>query len=415
MNQQQVNIGTCDSRYQPWKVIEKKEANPELPDIIFVTIDALRQDQTSLYDTKIPYTPELLKLAQNAVVFDQAYSPSVSTRQSIKGIFTGVYSSLSISPSAKRWALSIDDQQETLAHYLQSAGYYTTALITAKGTFNSQGRALLGFDEIDVSLHWTYKNLKYVNPYQIDKIIGHFSNPQRRPHFLWTHILDSHQPYAVSPLLPKIGESKTALYHTVVSQIDQNLKRLIDFVQSPERKNRTWLIITADHGQSFNEHGQGAHIHGFSTYQEEIHVPLLIYGPNTKGMRIKTPVQLIDLFPTIFEMVGLPTPQFSCGQSLMPLIRGDEMIPSTLLQRGIWVEQHSDHSRQERSAAYLWNDYKLVFSTNAQKIELFHLPTDPKEKNDLSLKNPEIFEQIKKKCIDDMSSKKIEIQPYMSW
>jgi arylsulfatase A-like enzyme len=417
MNQQQLNLGTCDVNFPAWPVTEMKSPDPSLPDIIFITVDALRWDHTSLAQYYRDTTPNLARLAKESVVFEKAFSPATSTRQSIKAIFTGVYSSLTQSPPAKRWALSLDPKQETLAHYLQSAGYYTTALITAKGTFASQKRALFGFDQVDLSLHWAYKNLKYVVPYQVDQMIGLMSNPQKRPHFIWTHILDSHQPYALSPHAFKFGTSKTDLYDSVLHQVDENLKRIIDFVLSEERRHRTWLIISADHGQSLNEHQQGKHIHGFSTHAEEIHVPLIIYGPNTKGMRIKTPVQLVDLFPTLFQIAGLKTPEFSCGDSLMPFLSGSSptSIPEKFQTRSLWVEQHSDSSRLERSAAFFWQNYKLNFSPNQKSIQLYDWQKDPKEVNDLSAENPKLFEEIKQKCITEMAKKKIDIQPYMTW
>jgi arylsulfatase A-like enzyme len=418
MNQQQLNLGTCDTNFPAWPVTHLKSPDPNLPDIIFITVDALRWDHTSLSGYYRDTTPNLARLAKQAVVFENAFSPATSTRQSIKAIFTGVYSSLTNSPPAKRWALSLDSKQETLAHYLQSAGFYTTALVTAKGTFASQKRALYGFDQVDLSLHWAYKNLKYVAPYQVDQLIGLMSNPQRRPHFIWTHILDSHQPYALSPHSFKFGTSKNDLYDSVLYQIDENLKRVIDFVLSEERKHRTWLIISADHGQSLNEHQQGKHIHGFSTHAEEIHVPLIIYGPTTQGMRIKTPVQLIDLFPTLFEISGLETPKFSCGDSLMPFLdqKSDSANAMAKFQnRSLWVEQHSDSSRIERSAAFFWQNYKLNFSPTKKTIQLYDWQNDPKETKDLSAEKPQLFEEIKQKCITEMGHKKIDLQPYLSW
>jgi len=281
------------------------------------------------------------------VVFTQAYSPSSSTRQTIRALFTGVYPSLSPAPSTRRWSLSLRDKQATLAERLATTGYHTFAVVGARGTFMSHKNALRGFMNVDLLPAKVWEVQHHAAPAHVERIISHLSDPTAPPAFIWTHMLDTHQHYAPGPHAQRF-EGPHKRYKSALHSVDAALGRLLDFALSPTRRHRTVVIFTADHGQSFGEWGVRAHLHGTTTSAPETHVPLVVWAPQARPQRREEPVSLLDLYPTVLRLAGLPAPAWSCGADLGPaLFEGAPPSP-----RGLFLEQAPDHS--EEHLAFSW-------------------------------------------------------------
>jgi len=131
------------------------------------------------------------------------------------------------------------------------------------------------------------------------------------------------------------------------------------------------VIVTSDHGEELFDHGWCGHRH--SLYQELIHVPLVIRLPGKAkaGTVIDTPVSLIDLYPTILDLLHLEIPQKLSGMSLVPLIQGDK-LPS----RPLFLEVNNRGGEERAMVDYPW---KIVLNLTKKSTALYNLESDPKE------------------------------------
>ena len=169
--------------------------------------------------------------------------------------------------------------------------------------------------------------------------IGWHAHLRKRPWIVYMHLMQVHYPYGdtrgqhlmpnedlntappdLDPGMdPKTMASYIEAYDADIPYTDGCIGRIIDDLQRRGDLNRTVIVITADHGEEFGEHG--AMGHGKSFHREVTHVPLLIFVPYLKGSRwITTPAHQIDLLPTLLALAGLPADSHLSGQNLGKLI-----------------------------------------------------------------------------------------------
>jgi arylsulfatase A-like enzyme len=143
----------------------------------------------------------------------------------------------------------------------------------------------------------------------------------------------------------------------------------------------TLLIIISDHGEEFLEHGRLGH--RFTLYQELLHVPFVIRLPGRAraGTVIDTPVSILDLVPTVLDLIGEPIPDGLSGVSLKPLIEGGTIPP-----RPLYAEVKNRTGETKSITEYPW---KLIFTIEDDVVELYDLDADPGELNDLSDSEPD--------------------------
>jgi len=369
------------------------KAAESAPDVIFVTVDALRWDHTTMGSYRRNTTPKLARAVRHGAVFSRAFTPATSTRQTFRALFSGLHPSL-IAPSKAgtgtgKWGLSFAKGQPAMAVYLREAGFETTAIIGDGYAFKKRNRGLRGFQTIDETT--TKAQRRHMAALQVDRVISALSTPRVSPRFVWTHIMAPHQPYQRGPhpkrwRKPQKYDDRAMnqdRYDAAIHYVDGELSRLIDFVRGPTRRSRTLLIVAADHGQAFKEHGK--RLHGQTVYNEESHVPLMVWGKGVKRRRIDTPVSLLDVFPTIFEAVGLPALDGACGQSLWPGLRGKGKQGP----RDVYIEAVPDDVRDYFQAGLVRGHFKLVVKPQSGVRELYNLKMDRSESNDLAESEPE--------------------------
>ncbi len=163
-----------------------------------------------------------------------------------------------------------------------------------------------------------------------------------------------------------------ALYDEKINELDENLKKLFELVQSPKYSKNTILIITADHGEEFMEHGHLYHAENLFTTSTR--VPLIIHIPGAKAKTIKEYVQGIDIYPTILSLLGLKPKSHIEGIDLTGVI-GDAVNANTnkyLL------------SEFEGKIGIQMQNWRFYYDANSKKpVDLYNLTTDPKEKTNL--------------------------------
>jgi arylsulfatase A-like enzyme len=201
-----------------------------------------------------------------------------------------------------------------------------------------------------------------------------------------------HQPYSVGTPSP-YGKDDIDLYDWAIHFVDGELGRLLQALKDADRLANTYVIVAADHGQAFGEHGN--RLHGITVYQEETRIPLLVWGPGVRPGTRKQPVSLLDLFPTILELGGAMAAPSACGASLRSWLEDPARAPT----RALYLEQIPD-TRRYFQVGYVQGEHKLVITPPEGAIELFDLRADPRELHDLSGQNPKLTDRMVEALIE---------------
>jgi arylsulfatase A-like enzyme len=156
----------------------------------------------------------------------------------------------------------------------------------------------------------------------VDAAIRFLTEAGDAPTFLLLHLFDPHREYAPPAEFRRFGADPIDLYDGEIAYTDHQLGRLLDRLRAGGRWARTVVLVTADHGEEFGEHGTFEH--GASVYQPLMRVPLVLRVPG-RGPGVVTGVaRLIDVGPTLRELTGLPADPDAQGESLVPLLDGKE-------------------------------------------------------------------------------------------
>jgi arylsulfatase A-like enzyme len=167
--------------------------------------------------------------------------------------------------------------------------------------------------------------------------------------------------------------------------VDAQLGRLLDGLEARGRLGDSLVMLVADHGEEFFDHG--GFEHGHSVFQELLRVPLVAWGPGVRPARIEAPVSIADVFPTVLEALGIPVEPGVAGRSLWGLLRGGAVPPERSL-----VAEALLHKR-ERKALIRW-PHKLVFEPSSGRSQLFDLAADPAETRDLAESEPGLRQEL---------------------
>jgi arylsulfatase A-like enzyme len=353
-------------------------------------------------------------LAAEGTRFKRAHAVTSWTLPSHASIFTGLY------PAAHRvvaYQHRLDDSHTTLAEVLAGEGYQTAAVVS--GPFLRSIHNLdQGFELYDQSASNPGGNQAahgdITNP-SVSAILQRFLREWRdpeRPFFLFVYVWDVHFDYIPPPpydtaFLPPdaepvdlrdydlrdevhaaLGEDQMAYvvanYDGEIAAADALLGEMFALLQGLDLWEDTAVIVTADHGEEFFEHGSKGHRNNL--YQESVHVPLILkYPGGSRGATDERPVSLIDLFPTILGLAGVDEISYNHGRSLL-----DSPEPARTLffeLKTEWVV--SDPASEERGVvsdlwlAVLDGDHKLILARNDGRRELYDLSADPGERRPL--------------------------------
>ncbi len=177
--------------------------------------------------------------------------------------------------------------------------------------------------------------------------------------------------------------------------LDDDLETLLASLWTQERKARTILAITSDHGEGLGDHN--AKFHSSDLYNSQTRVPLLFAGPGIKSAKIHQPVGLVSIAPTLLELAGFVPPGMPQmdGTSLAPLLLGAEQ-PSRDAGEALSV-MVKDRSVKTAMRALVSGRYKLIKTDGDENIEVYDMITDPGEKTNLASKRPELVQELERK------------------
>lgn len=176
--------------------------------------------------------------------------------------------------------------------------------------------------------------------------------------------------------------SMQAAYYAMISQLDHEFGRLLDHLDRTGQRDNTVVIFTSDHGEALGDHGLV--LKGCRFYEGSVRVPLMISWPQRFGSDVRSDalVELMDLTPTLYDLLEMEPPHDCQGRSLLPLLTGQS-------------EDHRDHVRSEcfgaidlpdqtRATMYRDRRWKLISYHGKGLFELYDLDSDPWEHVDLS-------------------------------
>lgn len=311
------------------------------PNVLLITFDTTRADRLGAYGWRHGRTPAVDGLAERGILFNRAYASVPLTLPSHASILTGMHPFyLGVRDNAH---FQLDSKARTLAEVLHEQGYQTGAVV-ASFVLDARFGLDQGFDDYRDDLadplefdafQVPERNARAVVDDSLDWLRQADKNP---PFFLWTHFYDPHHPYHTPPNFPFYQSHP---YDLEIAYADFHLSRLLEAMEgSPPNDRPTLIVFAADHGEALGEYGEETH--GYFVYDSTLHVPLVIKLPDGSraGTRIGAPVGLIDLMPTILELVGLPPPTEDeiHGRSLVGLMNGEAASTEAFESRPLYFE-----------------------------------------------------------------------------
>jgi len=345
---------------------------PHAP-VVLVSIDTLRSDHLPPYGYQQIETPAISAFARQGVLFERAYSHIPLTLPSHASILTGLLPGENGVRDNLGYRLKLGDHPY-LPDVLHQAGYATGGAVSAFVLRKETG-INHGFDfyagDIELRINESVGQSQRTCSETLAASRDWLRQAEAEPFFFFIHFYEPHTPY--EPPADVRARVRNPYDGEIVA-----VDRCFGDLENELRKSGVWdraiVILISDHGEGLSEHGEPEH--GILLYREALQVPFIVKLPGEAraGQRDATPVSLVDLFPTITTLLGLPTPEGLAGRSVFALADGD--------QRPIYSETF--YPRLHLG----WNELTSIIRGNLHGIfgpdpELYDLAQDPGERDNL--------------------------------
>lgn len=410
----------------------RKKSIEKTKNVILISLDSLRRDYLGIYNGEKDLTPNIDKLAQDSVVFENAFSQAPWTIPSHLSILSGLNPN---SHGANSFSDKVPCFVKTLPQLLREKGFLTFAY-TGGGLVSANFGFSKGFNHYK---EWDGSELPDSSKPIFERADKFISSNKGKDFFLFLHTYQFHEPLdspeeirkivlrgkkilwegvsiskligggkgTYKPLKEEEVESIKILLKAESRTIDEHLiKPLIEKLKEEGIYDQTMIIITSDHGDELFDHGGWQHSH--TLYNELIRVPLIIKFPYQKfrGKRVSKNVRLVDIAPTILDVLGFDSSDFQMdGKSLIPVIKGKEKEERKCFSE-IYYDPEKPHIPQRISLVY--GDYKLIVNQIIPEwkkffayppppqypFELYNLKNDPGEKKNLYSEDSKIAKEM---------------------
>jgi len=379
------------------------------PNIILVSIDSLRADHLGAYGYAKPTSPFIDRLASEGAIFRTAISSTSWTLPAHAALFTGLADSAhgTVTPKSR-----LAESYDTLAERLGAEGYTTIGLYSGPflhpdfGLAQGFGRYLdctsFGVGERDPRRSHSASHRDVTNPVLLSRAKDVVAQLGEEPYFLFVHMWDVHYDLIAPAKYRKmfdegyrgsfdgrdfrhapgftVGMDEAdfahvlALYDAEIRYTDDTLAAIIALLEAAGRLENTVIVVVADHGDEFLDHGDKGHRH--TLYQEVIRIPLVVWMPGRIApIAVETPVSITDVAPTLLELAGAaPLPE-AMGRSLAAALDGNPLEPKPVLA------ELSAPPRVPNSTALLHNGEKIIVDHARNKAIYFNLERDPYERS----------------------------------
>lgn len=356
------------------------EAAPPRPDILVVTFDTTRADHVDLDASDGTATPTAAGLAASGLRFPRAWAPTPLTLPSHASLFTGLWP---VGHGARsNGSTRLVEAVPTLAEALSAEGYATGAVVAALPLVASSGLDQ-GFGRYDDALTGWVDELGRSHPERTAAevtdaalaLVGELPAPR----FLWVHYFDPHAPYTPPPA--QAAAFPDDPYLAEIAAADAELGRLLAGLPEAPDHGRM-VVLTADHGEDLGDHGEGTH--GIFVHDATTRVPLVLSWPGVlpEGRVAPGDARLVDVAPTVLELLELPGLPGAQGTSLAPQWGPEPEVRPTYGEASLV----SENLGMAPLLAWREADLRLVRTT---RDRLFDLSQDPTETRDFAAERPE--------------------------
>lgn len=377
--------------------------------VLLVSVDTLRADHVSAYGSRVSKTPGIDRIAAGGILFEDVTTVAPSTLPAHASLMTGT------SPLSHgvhdNIGFYLSRNAQTLATHLQDHGYETAAFV---GSFVLDRRFGLdrGFQVYDDELGKTAEEMPggLVAQRRGDEVLRRAlswleGRSKDKPFFAFVHFYDPHTPYEPPEGFSTGDDDSLSLYRGEVAFVDSLVGRLLDWLRSRHLNENTLVVLTADHGESLGEHGELTH--GYFLYQSTLRIPLLLKYPGSpRGARIRAPVRILDVAPTVVELLGLPPMARTEGTSLASLVRdGDAGERPSAYSEAYLARLHYGFAelRSLRRGTMKYID--------APRPELYDLNADPGESRNLVEEEPELARSMREELLERIDRNPTSVTP----
>jgi arylsulfatase A-like enzyme len=328
-------------------------------DVLLITVDALRADLLRAHGGS-GLTPAIDALATESLVFRHAYTAAPHTSYALASLLTAKF----IKPVTE--LASAPQDHKTLPDLLRRYGYRTAAFYPP-AVFYVDGARFSALAER--SFGFEYKKEMFASAEQrVQQLADYLAQAEPRPLFIWLHLFEPHEPYD-PPSELATADSARGRYEGEVRAADRAIGELVRVFRGA--RPRGTVIVSADHGEEFGDHG-GSY-HGTTLFDEQVHVPLLWSSPGAVKPGVSdVPVELVDVGSTILSTAFVPRD---------PRMRGDDL--SGVLAGSTHGPQYAFASVEERHMV-MDGRYKAICSASHAFCQLFDLAHDAKEQRNLA-------------------------------
>ncbi|AWV87909.1 sulfatase-like hydrolase/transferase [Bradymonas sediminis] len=381
------------------------------PNLVMILVDTLRVDHLGFAGYERDTSPNIDALARESVFFEDAYAPAPHTPRSIPMLFFSRY------PNRLKWYRHnwnypiILPENLGFFEVLQEAGYKNVGM-SSHFYFKEEQGIRQGFTEWDNEGAGSISESndaiaspaiwKKVEP-KIEELAKAWHDDKEQ-FSLFVHLFDPHArwiPHADFDFGKGSNtyERHVNAYDSEIAFSDSYVGGIIEKLKSENLYEDTIVVITSDHGEGFNEHGY--YFHGQTLYNEILKVPLIIRVPGWHSRRVKGPVSLVDVAPTLLELFKVSVPSVFEGQSLVEAMLGRSGAPkrpvfAQLLPYTNWKEHHE---------AIILGDEKFIMDLTNGVEEYYDLANDPGEQENLRTKKKERADELKQMLNDFMQAK----------
>ena len=396
-----------DVRVPSAPAVEKAKAAAASANVVICVIDAARADHIGCYGYPRETTPNIDRLAEEGVIFEEHFVPYCHTKASTASLFTGLYPDTHL----VRVDSTMERGQFTMAAGLESGGF-STAFFSSNAVASPAMGIGREFQEV-FSRGQGEGQLADRTPETLLEVFARWLEGRDRSRFFaYVHFVPPHLPYEAPPVLKALFagqeppnawqgplefpearppdrprdspplEEWVNLYDANLRWADWAVGQLEGLLRERGLLDSTVFILTSDHGEAFREHGYRYHTRG--VYDELVHIPLLIRFPGSDRVvgRVSGLSQTVDVLPTVFELLGVRYPAGEVqGRSLLPLLSGEasrvrEYVYATAAGPG-----ETYLIRDERAA--------LILLKGGRQRALYDLEADPQQRHNVVDDRPE--------------------------
>lgn len=417
--------------------------------VILILADTLRQDHLSTYGYGRETDPLLRRLAGEGALFEDCQVEGTWTKVATPSIFSSLYP---LSHGVFDFDHRLPASAVTVGEAFRDAGRSTLLLSSIMFTGKFSGLHQ-GFQEVHEAASLAERRSSKTAAELVERLIPWLERHRDVPFFVVLHVLDPHDPYRpkppydalwadgdraeehearalevraaiADPLLQVFGmPSKDEVaaagfdpddyigyemdwYDGAIRGMDDALGRLVDYLGESGLDRRTVVALTADHGEEFFDHGRT--FHGQGLYGELTNVPLILWGPGRipAATVVETPVQTVDVMPTLLDLSGAPIPEAAQGRSLVTLVEaaaaGRPAPPGAVRPvfsiRAPTQDLFGPPPRAKEAYSIILDGWKLIQNVRGvegdPELELYDHDADPLDQNDVVSEHPEVARRL---------------------